>query len=108
MSYRIITDSCADFPKELAAQLDIDQVPLTLLFRGQSTADFTDESLKEMYQGLRFGEKATTSAVNPESWSQAIGKVLAAGQDALVLAFSSGLSTTYQSAVIAAEDLLEK
>lgn len=108
MSYRIITDSCADFPKELAAQLDIDQVPLTLLFRGQSTADFTDESLKEMYQGLRFGEKATTSAVNPESWSQAIGKVLAAGQDALVLAFSSGLSTTYQSAVIAAEELKEQ
>ena len=33
---------------------------------------------------------------------------LAAGKDVLVLAFSSGLSTTYQSAVIAAEELGEK
>ena len=32
-------------------------------------------------------------------------KALAAGKDVLVLAFSSGLSTTYQSAVIAAEEL---
>ena len=33
---------------------------------------------------------------------------LVQGQDVLVLAFSSGLSTTYQSAVIAAQDLTEK
>lgn len=108
MSYRIITDSCADFPNALAASLDIDQVPLTLMFRGQATADFTDESLKEMYCGLRAGEVATTSAVNPEAWAKTIGPVLAAGQDALVLTFSSGLSTTYQSAVIAAEELREQ
>ena len=108
MNYRIITDSCADFPKELAASLDIDQVALTLLFRGETTADFTDDSLKEMYQGLRAGESATTSAVNPEAWGRTIESVLAAGKDALVLAFSSGLSSTYQSAVIAAQELKEK
>ena len=108
MNYRIITDSCADFPKEMAAQLDIDQVALTLLFRGEETGDYTDDSLKAMYQGLRAGEKATTSAVNPETWAGALEPVLEAGSDALVLAFSSGLSTTYQSAVIAAEELKEK
>ena len=107
MSYRIITDSCTDFPQEMAASLNIEQTALTLMFRGQATADFTDESLKEMYRGLRAGEVATTSAVNPEAWAETIRPVLAAGQDALVLAFSSGLSTTYQSAVIAAEELRE-
>lgn len=108
MSYRIITDSCTDFSKEMTAQLDVELVPLTLLFRGRSIADFTDESLKEMYQGLRAGESASTSAVNPETWAQTIEPVLASGQDALVMAFSSGLSTTYQSAVIAARELMEK
>ena len=33
-NYRIITDSCCDFPKELLATLDIEMVNLTLLFRG--------------------------------------------------------------------------
>ena len=51
---------------------------------------------------------STTAAANPTEWAAAIEPVLAAGEDALVLAFSSGLSTTYQSAVIAADELMEK
>lgn len=61
-----------------------------------------------MFDGLRQGESASTSAVNPEGWASAMEPVLAAGQDALVLSFSSGLSTIYQSAVIAADELREK
>ena len=57
---------------------------------------------------MRAGESASTAAVNPDGWASAIEPVLTAGEDALVLAFSSGLSTTYQSAVIAANELLEK
>ena len=64
--------------------------------------------MKEMYAGLRAGEVATTAAANPDGWTKVIEPALAAGEDALVLAFSSGLSTTYQSAVIAANELLEK
>ncbi len=108
MSYQIITDSCTDFPQSLRETLGLSVVPLTLRFRGQSVADFTDESLKEMYQGLRAGEGATTAAANPENWMEAMEPVLAAGEDLLVLAFSSGLSATYQSAKIAAEELCQK
>ena len=61
-----------------------------------------------MYAGMREGEVATTSAVNPQGWEEVIESVLAEGKDALVLTFSSGLSTTYQSAVIAATELAEK
>ena len=50
---------------------------------------------------------ASTSAVNPDGWSIPMEEALKAGQDVLVLAFSSGLSTTYQSAVIAANELME-
>lgn len=107
-AYKIITDSCCDFPVEMYRQLDLDYVPLSLDFRGQVTADRNDDSLKELYDGLRAGEAAKTSAVNPDTWASVMEPHLAQGLDVLVLAFSSGLSTTYQSAVIASQDLAEK
>lgn len=105
MDFQIITDSCCDFPTPMYGQLGLTFVPLTVEFRGNTFDDKNDDTLKDMYQGLRAGEVAKTSAVNPSRWSQAMEKALAAGKNVLVLAFSSGLSTTYQSAVIAAEEL---
>ena len=108
MSYRIVTDTCCDFPTEMYGQLDLTVIPLTLNFRGQEHNSFTEEFLKDMYSGMRAGESGSTAAVNPDGWANAIEPHLAAGEDVLVMAFSSGLSTTYQSAVIAAEELKEK
>lgn len=108
MSYKIITDTCCDFPKEMYAQLDLTVVELSLLFRGETHNTVSDELTKTMFDALRAGETASTAAANPQQWSEAMEPILAAGEDALVLAFSSGLSTTYQSAVIAAEELSEK
>lgn len=108
MRYQILTDSCCDFPQQMYSELGLNVVPLTLLYQGQSHDSFTDEFLKTMYDGLRAGETATTSAVNPQTWANAMEPILEAGDDLLVMAFSSGLSTTYQSAVIAAEELAEK
>lgn len=107
-TYQIITDSACDLPKAMLEQLDVLATPLHVLFRGVNMPDSVDEGLKEVYDGLRAGESTSTSAVNPEGWATVIEPVLAAGKDALVLAFSSGLSTTYQSAVIAAQELAEK
>ena len=108
MNYQIITDSCCDFPTPMYETLGLSFVPLSVEFRGETNDDRNDDSLKEMYDGLRSGQAAKTSAVNPSRWGEVIEPALAAGQDVLVLAFSSGLSTTYQSAVIAAEELGEK
>lgn len=108
MSYQIITDSCCDFPNEAYAKLDLIKIPLVVEFRGQVNEDRNDDSLKEMYDGLRNGESAKTAAVNPQRWAEAIEPVLSGGEDALVLSFSSGLSTTFQSAMIAAQELMER
>lgn len=108
MSYRIITDTCCDFPASMYQELGLSVVNLTVNFRGQSCDTYTEEWLKDMYAGLRAGEAASTSAVNPEGWANVIRPALEEGLDALVLAFSSGLSTTYQSAVIAANELQEQ
>ena len=108
MSYRIITDNCCDFPTDMYAELDLTAVPLVVRFQNKEVSQYSEKWLKKMYDGLRSGEEATTSAVNPQGWEEAIEPVLADGQDALVLTFSSGLSTTHQSAVIAAGELSEK
>ena len=107
MSYKIITDTCCDFPSQMYKDLDLQVVRLSVLYKGENYLEYTEQWLQDFFDGLRSGEVASTSAVNPEGWKNAIEPVLAGGEDALVLAFSSGLSTTYQSAVIAAEELKE-
>ena len=107
-NYQIITDSACDLPAELLQNLNVEKVSLSVLFRGENRPDSVDAGIKEFYDGLRASEVATTSAVNPENWKSVIEPSFRAGHDALVLAFSSGLSTTYQSAVIAAQELMEQ
>ena len=105
--YQIITDSGCDLPKDKLAQMGVTLVPLYVNFRNESLEDSVDEGIKTLYDGLRAGESASTSAVNPDRWAAAMEPVLQEGKDVLVIAFSSGLSTTYQSAVIAANELQE-
>ena len=108
MSYQILTDSCCDFPPQRYQELGLISLPLSITFRGETYPDRNDDSLRDMYAGLRAGEAASTAAANPQQWEEALEPVLASGEDALILAFSSGLSTTYQSACIAADEMKER
>ena len=108
MSYQIITDSCCDFTEAQYASWNVTSVPLTVTYNGENHDNFSkEEDVKAFYDRLRAGTTATTAAVNPDGWASAMEPVLKEGRDVLVLAFSSGLSATYQSAVIAAEELRE-
>ena len=108
MAYRIITDTCCDYPEKMYSELGLGLVRLSVTYKAKTVDTYSEEWLQDMFNGLRGGATASTAAANPTDWATAIEPVLAAGEDALVLAFSSGLSTTYQSAVIAADELLEK
>ena len=92
--YQILTDSTCDFPNGYYEKLDVTVVPLTVRFRDQEQQDTNDDSLHSLYQGLRAGETATTSAINPQRWASAMEPALKEGRDVLVLAFSSGISST--------------
>ena len=108
-TYQIISDSCCDFTAQQYADNNVLCVPLSVIYNGQAHDNFSDrKSVKAFYDTLRTGVTATTSAVNPEGWARVMEPVLQSGKDILILAFSSGLSTTYQSAVIAAQELKEK
>ena len=108
MNYKIITDNCCDLPEEMYDGLQLEVVRLSVLYKGENCSRYTEQWLKDMFDGLRKGETATTAAVNPQAWKDGIRPVLEMGLDALVLTFSSGLSATHQSAVIAAEELAEE
>ena len=109
MNYQIITDSCCDFTREEYQRLGVTAVSLSVMWDGVSHSHFsTEEALKDFYSRMRHGLIATTSALNPDNWARAMEPCLQAGQDLLVLTVSSGISGTYQSAVIAARELAEE
>ena len=108
MSYQIITDSCCDFTEQQCRQWNVATVPLTLMYNGENHTNFSEEAhVKAFYDLLRQGVTASTAAVNPDGWACAMESALKQGRDVLVLTFSSGLSTTCQSAFIAAKELRE-
>ena len=107
----ILTDSSADLGADMVRQLDVEVLPLS--FTVQDTTYQNHPDNREMdpaffYAMLRKGELATTAAVNVAQYTEAIEPLLRAGRDVLVLAFSSGLSATYNASVIAVEELREK
>ena len=107
--FKIITDSGCDFTLAELEQMNVGRAPLSVLFKGELCDDFaTDEERKVFYDAVRQGEMPTTSAVNPDGWANVMKPALEAGMDVLCLCFSSGMSTTYQSAVIAADELMEE
>jgi len=108
MAFQIVTDTCCDFPQHYYKDLSLNVVPLAVTYKNQTVDTYTEQWLQDMYGGLRKGEAASTCAVNPTQWADAMESVLQQGDDVLLLAFSSGLSTTYQSAQIAADELREK
>lgn len=108
-NYQIVTDSCCDFTREQYEKLGLVWVSLTLRYQGVERDGFTEPAeLHDFYDGIRAGEMPTTSAANPDTWAKAMEGALQEGKDVLCLTFTSALSTTHQSAVIAANELREK
>ncbi|MDE6454973.1 MAG: DegV family EDD domain-containing protein, partial [Dysosmobacter sp.] len=108
--YVIMTDSCCDLTAELAAELELEVLPLRLELEGRSYRNLLDGSeigFREFYGRVRAGALPVTSAVNVGEFDAAMRPILESGRDVLCLCFSSALSTTYQSAVIAARELEE-
>lgn len=107
----LLTDSSADLGSDLVAQLDIQVLPLSFTIEGSTYHNFPDNHEMDprlFYDLLRKGSIATTAAVNVSQYTEALEPLLQAGRDVLILAFSSGLSATYNSSAVAVEELREK
>lgn len=109
--YVIITDSTTDLTEELINELDITVIPMEFNIDGKSYLNYSDErdiSYKEFYDFLRNGKNSTTSLINTATFTELFEPILEDGKDILYIAFSSGLSGTYNSSCIAAQMLSEK
>ena len=109
--YVILTDSGCDFPAELAKELELCVLPLSVTVNGKEYRNYLDEreiSHKDFYALLRAGNTGKTSAINLDTFKEAMEAILKEGKDVLYLGFSSGLSGTYQVGALAAEELKEK
>ena len=105
-NYIICTDTACDIRAELLAKWEIPAVSLTFKFDGDETEyNNGDMDVKTFYDRMKKGGIAKTSAVNMESFRIQFEKHLKEGKDILYLGFSGGLSTTFNSARLAANDL---
>ncbi len=104
----ITTDSTVDLPKEFLQEKDIKILPLSYIIDGATYKDMEGLSHKEFFERIRQGAMPTTSQVNPDEAREAFEPAVKEGKEILHIGFSSGLSGSYNSARMAAEELMEE
>ena len=107
----LMTDSCCDLSQQMVEELGLTVLPLSVLQEGKEYRDYPDHrelDPKVFYAKLRAGAMGSTSAANAESFREAMEPIVKAGKDILSINFSSALSTTCQSATMAARELTEQ
>ena len=110
-SYLIYTDLSADVAPEIVAKYDIRLLPM-----GYSVGDNdricrgfeTDETLQQFYQAQRDGLVTHTTQVPPQTYKDVFGPLMKEGAKILYLSLSGGLSGTYATSCLMAEQLNEK
>ena len=108
-NYAICTDSGCDIKADLLAEWGVLYKSLTFRF-DDSEKEYSNDDMDTatFYAKMREGGVAKTAAVNTEAFTSLFEGVLAEGRDILYLGFSSGLSTTFNSARLAANELRAK
>jgi DegV family protein with EDD domain len=109
--YAIFTDAASDLPTELINNHNISVIPMSFEIEGKSYKHYPDGrelGYSKFYEMLRSGSMAKTSQINSSDFGEHFEPALKCGLDILYIAFSSGLSGTYQSSIIAAEELMER
>ncbi len=105
MSFTIMTDTSANLPEEYLQRHDIRCIPYTFMIDGKELGeDFVFEG-GPFYDDMRRGRIVTTSQISPQRYADFFRPELQLGHDVLFVSMSSGISGSYNSACIAAEDL---
>lgn len=101
MPVKVVVDSAAALPRDLAAQFDVVVVPMTLVIGDESVRDGElpmDDLLERLSDGV------TTSTPSPGDWVSAVEPTLD-DEGAVLLTVSSTMSGTHASALVAADVL---
>ena len=106
--YVISTDNNSDLPEEYLKDHGVGCMYLSYSMDGKNYTHGNFLPEHEFYEAMRNGSMPTTAQVNPENAKALLEPYLKEGKDILHIAFSSGLSGTYNSSRIAAEKLMEE
>ncbi|MCL2056726.1 MAG: DegV family protein [Oscillospiraceae bacterium] len=102
-----MTDDSCDLPRQWLSDKNIPVIQLSYSIDGVSYRAY-DRTPTEFYDSLREGKMPVTAQLNPEQVREFMLPFLSAGKDVLYAAFSSGLSGSCGSAMMAAKDLSEE
>ena len=101
---KIVVDSSSDLPKQLASQLGIITVPMPVYIDGTTFYEGLDIFPDTFYVKFKsYKELPKTSQPNPNDLQKVYEKILADGYDVIAIHLSSGLSSTYQTALMVKE-----
>jgi DegV family protein with EDD domain len=96
MAVKIVTDSTADIPPEVANELGIHVIPLYVHFGSEVYRDGVDLSAAEFYQKLRTSKSLpTTASVSPDEFAQVCDRLAEQTDEILAIVISSKMSSTY-------------
>jgi DegV family protein with EDD domain len=102
---QIITDGGCDLPKHFAEKLEVTIVPLSVHFGSEQMS--TNLEPEDFYDKMKAAkELPKTASPSPDDFYRAF-KAVEEGRDILVIALSSGLSSTHNHALMAKEMLME-
>lgn len=101
MSFVVLVDSSSDIPFERSQEEGIVVVPMPVIIDGKSFLEGIEISPDEFYpQFASFSELPKTSQPNPGALKEAYEKILAQGHEVVAIHLSSGLSSTYSTALV--------
>lgn len=103
----IATDSTVDLQKTFLEKKHVLTISLSYIMDGVTYKDLDGLSHEEFFEKLRKGSLPTTSQINPEEARKVLEPVVKEEKDILYIGFSSGLSGSYNSVGMAADDLME-
>ena len=109
--YMIVTDVTTDLPLAIANSLGLVVLPMEFQLNGKSYRHYLDGremNFHTFYEFLRNGQMSTTSQINYITFTDCFRRILNQGMDVLYIGFSSGLSGTYQTSLVAAKDVMEE
>lgn len=109
--YCIVSDVTLDLVQDIVDELDVNIIPMDFHLGDTPYTHYPDErelSCEEFYKRLKAGEDSVTSQINPVVFENFLTPFLESGKDVLYIAFSSGLSGTYNTGRLMTEGLKEK
>lgn len=111
MSFVLVTDAVCDLSEDLVKTLGVEVLPMEFTIGDKVYKHYPDcreMSIEDFYKEIRNGAMPTTSQININTFNKSFEPFLKEGMDILYICFTSGLSGTYNTCMIAVSDLMEK